>query len=143
MFDDLGEDNAGMPQVKADELLEELSGNTSDEISRRRQHFRLSVKASVVLQPGSTSDLLSFKVRGVTGDLSEGGCSALFPVPPKVGDVYRLLFDKTQLDLPMTFVRCVRCRLVREDAFEAGFKFFKTIALPANVASAEASRLIS
>ena len=74
--------------------------------------------------------MLKFKVKGVTGDISEGGCSVLLPIPVPVGDVFRLHFDRSQLDLPMTFARCLRCRLVREDAFEAGFVFFKAIALP-------------
>jgi len=123
-------------------VLQELGRNTPDEIRRQRAHFRLAIKVSVILQPGDTSKLLGMKVKGVTGDISQGGCSALFPLPAYVGDIYRLAFDRSALDLPLTFARSVRCRLVREDAFEAGFSFFTPICLPENVAVKE-SALIS
>ena len=54
---------------------------------------------------------------------------AIFVSPVTVGDVYRLQFDKASIDLPLVFARCLRCRLVREDAFEAGFTFFTPISL--------------
>ena len=50
------------------------------------------------------------------------------------GDVYRLEFDRSEFDLPVTFVLCRRCLLLRDDAYEAGFSFFAPISLPANVA---------
>ena len=93
----------------------------------------------MILQSGNASELLSFKVKGVTGDISQGGCSVLFPIAARVGDIYRLEFDQETLALPLTFARCVRCRLIREDAYEAGFAFFKAITLPENVAVSEAS----
>ena len=107
-----------------------MKANTSEEIRRQRRHFRISVKAGVVLQSGNASELLDYKVKGVSGDVSEGGCSVLFPIPIQVGDVYRLQFDRQVVDLPLTFARCLRCRLVREDAYEAGFLFFTPITLP-------------
>lgn len=137
MFDEL---DAGPPasEEAAFSLLQELQQNTPDEIRRQRTHFRIAIKAKVVLEPGSSSELLSFRVQGVTGDISEGGCQALFPLPVRVGDVYRLSFDRTVFDHPLTFARCVRCRLLREDAFEAGFHFFAPIRLPENLHAAHA-----
>lgn len=126
--------------VNADEafdLLQELERNKSDEIRRQRQHFRLMLKARVTLLPGSASELMTFRVQGVTGDLSEGGCCALFPTPARVGDVYRLEFDRSVLDLPTTFARCVRCRLLREESYEAGFMFFSPICLPEQAHTAD------
>lgn len=111
-------------------LLQDLKKNTPEEIRRQRAHFRLTIKAGVTLQAGNASELLSLKVKGVTGDISAGGTSILVPIAPRVGDIYRLAFDRDALDLPLTFARCVRCRLVREDAFEAGFSFFSPIVLP-------------
>ena len=58
-----------------------------------------------------------------------------------VGDVYRLEFDREQLDLPLTFVRCVRCSLLEEERFEVGFRFFTLIALPRNVKVAHSKAL--
>ena len=80
-----------------------------------------------------SGQFLSFKVQGIIGNISEGGCQAMFPVPIQVGDIYRMHFDKKDLDLPLTFVRCQRCRLISDDAFEAGFVFFSPIPLPANL----------
>ena len=135
MFDQTDDSAGKLSSDEAFNLLRELEGSTTEEIRRQRAHFRLAIKAGVILQSGNASELLTFKVKGVTGDVSEGGCSGLFPIPPRVGDIYRLHFDRQALDLPLTFARCVRCRLVREDAFEAGFAFFKTICLPDNVAA--------
>jgi len=137
MFDDIRNPSAAITGDEAFDVLRELERNRPEEIRRQRSHFRLSIKSSIILQPGNQTDMLSFKVKGVTGDISAGGCSALFPVPARVGDIYRLVFDRKTLDLPLTFARCVRCRLVREDAFEAGFAFFSPISLPDNVAAAE------
>ena len=117
-------------------LLQELQANASDELRRQRTSFRVSIKANVTLRPANARDKLTFKLKGITGDISEGGTSAMFPLPVQVGDVYRLEFDRNEVDLPMTFARCVRCRLVREDSFEAGFAFFTHIALPDNLATA-------
>lgn len=127
---------------QAFDLLQELGRNTSAEIQRQRAHFRRVIKAGVVLQCGNASDLLKFKIKGVTGDVSEGGCSVLFPLPPRVGDIYRLEFDRQAMDLPLTFARCVRCRLVREDAFEAGFAFFKPIVLPTRAEKSAAALMV-
>ncbi len=124
------------------DLLQELERNTPDEIRRQRAHFRIAVKAHVTLQPANASQMLKFKMQGTTGDLSEGGCRILFPLPVNVGDLYRLEFDRQQLDLPLTFARCVRCHLLREDAYEAGFTFFSPITMPANLHAADEQSLM-
>jgi len=133
MFEELDSTSRPLNDDQAFGLLQELERNTTEEIRRQRSHFRLSIKANVVLQAGNASDLLAYKLKGVTGDVSEGGCSGLFPMPIAVGDIHRLQFDRADLDLPLTFARCVRCRLIREDAYEAGFAFFTPISLPEEV----------
>ncbi len=120
----------------AHELLSDLERNTSDEIRRQRAHFRIQIKAPLTLRPGNASDLFKYRLAGVTGDLSQGGCLALFSLPVQVGDIYRLEFDRSVLDLPLTFARCVRCMLLREDAYEAGFSFFSAVQLPESLAAA-------
>lgn len=142
LFDDERTGSGTLSKDEAFAVLQELSGNTPEEIRRQRAHFRMAVKVAVVLQPGNSGKLMTLKVKGVTGDISEGGCSALFPIPARVGDIYRLSFDRSALDLPITFARCVRCRLVREDAFEAGFAFFTPIQLPEPAGAAKASTLV-
>lgn len=135
MFDALDVKSQPISPDQAFDLLRELEQNTSEEIRRQRAHFRLSIKTSVVLQSAHASELMAYKLKGVTGDISEGGCSVLFPLPVAVGDVHRLKFEDSALGLPLIFARCVRCRLVREDAFEAGFAFFSPISLPEEVAA--------
>lgn len=139
LFDDepaFGTNTNGKPPL---DLLSELEQNRSDEVRRQRQHFRLQVRLRVTLQPANASALLTLKMQGTTGDLSEGGCCVLFPMPVQVGDVYRLTFDRTQLDVPLVFARCLRCRLLREDAYEAGFRFFAPLTLPDHVPGAVAT----
>lgn len=124
----------GASDEQAFDLLRELEQNTPDEIRRQRTHFRVTVKAKVILQPGNASDLTKLKLQGVTGDLSESGCRVLFPLPIGVGDIFRLTFDRTVLNLPVTFARCMRCHMLREDAYEAGFRFFTLVSLPETLA---------
>lgn len=143
MLDDSKDSLGALQQDDAFAVLQELEANTSEEIRRQRAHFRLSIKAAVILQSGNTSQLMSLKVKGVTGDVSQGGCSVLLPIPIQVGDIYRVQFDRKMLELPLTFARCVRCRLVREDAFEVGLAFFTPIELPEQVASEKGSALLS
>lgn len=141
MFDDFDQSGSdSFSQDEAFQILQDLEQNTSEELRKQRGHFRVEVKAAVTVRPGNSSDRLGMKVQGVTGDISQSGLGALLPIPLHVGDVYRLEFDKSTLAIPLTFARCVRCRLVREDAFEAGFVFFSPIGLPANL-EAKASGL--
>jgi len=104
--------------------LAELERNTANEIRRQRSHERHEIKAKIVVRLGNTSDLDKLAVQGITGDISEQGCRILLPRPLHVGDIYRLAFDKAIFNLPLVFVRCVRCRLIREDAYEVGCNFF-------------------
>ncbi|MEK6675585.1 MAG: PilZ domain-containing protein [Planctomycetota bacterium] len=134
MFDNFDSPDTPLNEDLAFQLLQEVEKSTSDEVRRQRAHFRLAVRAGVTLQSGNSSELLSYKIKGMTGDISEGGCCGLFPLPVRVGDIHRLQIDREVLDLPLIFARCVRCRLVREDAFEAGFTFFSPITLPDNLA---------
>ncbi|MBN2296745.1 MAG: PilZ domain-containing protein [Pirellulales bacterium] len=109
--------------------LADLEGNKSETIKSARASVRIRVKSKVIAQPGNSSNRLKLKIQGVTGDISAGGCQILFPLPLRVGDIYWLTFDKTELKIDAVFARCLRCRLVREDAYEAGFKFFEQVDL--------------
>ncbi len=109
------------------ESLADLERNRSDMVKRARSSTRVRIKSRVIAQPGNSGDRLKSKIQGVTGDISTSGCQILFPIPLRVGDIYWLTFDSTELDLDSVFARCLRCRLIREDAYEAGFKFFEPI----------------
>lgn len=122
-------DKHDAPPEHGDEQMLELERNTEDVIRRHRARERLAVKVKIIVQPGNAGDVRKLKVQGVTGDIAPGGFQALLPVPMRVGDLYRITFDQDLVNLPMTFARCVRCRLVREDAYESGFSLFTPIQL--------------
>jgi c-di-GMP-binding flagellar brake protein YcgR len=111
------------------EAMAEIQRNTSSQVKIMRSYDRIAVRAKVTAQPANSTQRNSFRTQGIVGDISRGGCMILFPDPLSVGDVYRLAFDRETLDLEPLFARCLRCRLVREDAFEAGFSFFRPVDL--------------
>jgi hypothetical protein len=135
-------DMNGLTEALEADLVQELAQQTTSQMARVRKHERIEVKAAVVAHSGNSSQLADFEVHGTTIDVSRGGCMALFEAPLQVGDVYRLDFDKAVLDVPILFVRALRCRLVREDAFEVGFKFFSQIELPGAPAQGKGSDLL-
>lgn len=111
------------------ELLKDLERQSIDEIRKLRAHERIDTKIRLVIQPGDSSRLGELRAQAHTSDVSAGGCCAISASPVGVGDIFRLTFDRSQLDIPMVFARCVRCRLLREDAFETAFAFFSPISL--------------
>ncbi len=124
------------------DILKEIEDQTSDNIRRQRSSERLVIKAKIILQPGNTSECLNMKMLGISGDISSGGCRAMFPAPLKIGDIYRLYFDRDVVDIPMVFARCMRCKLISEDSFETGFSFFTRVILPETIESEENISLI-
>lgn len=121
--------------------LADLEGNKSETLKRARSSDRVRVKSKVFAQPGNSGDRLKCKIQGVTGDISARGCQILFPIPLRVGDIYWLTFDRKELELDSVFARCLRCRLIREDAYEAGFKFFEPIDVADTVPNANTEAL--
>jgi c-di-GMP-binding flagellar brake protein YcgR len=129
MLEEIDQSGRPVDEPQGFELLQELERNTPEEIRRQRAHFRIVLRSKVLLSPGNASEAMKFKWQGVTGDISQGGCKALFPMPIGVGDVYRLDFRQGPMGLSILFARCIRCREVREDAYEAGFRFFTPVSL--------------
>lgn len=113
----------------APEVLANLGQQEIQEVLRSRSHERLETALKVCVRPANTSASASLELHGVTADLSRGGCRLILPLPTGVGDVYRIEFESNGLHL--VFARCLRCRMMQEDAFEAGFSFFAPIDLPA------------
>jgi hypothetical protein len=112
-------------------IIAEIEKSTSSQVKKMRSHERIAVRAEVHAQPANTSDRRRFETQGVLGDISQSGCLALFSDPLRVGDIYQLSFDRSTLDVEPLFARCLRCRMVREDSFEAGFRFFQVVDLAA------------
>ena len=133
VFDSSKQEN-GKP-LESVNLLEEIERSTPDAIARERAHTRVSLRSAVIVQPGNHSQRRTLKVQAVTGDVSAGGCLVLSPIPLLVGDTYLLSFTRHEIDLAPILARCLRCRLVREDAFEVGFGFFQPIDLQSAISS--------
>ncbi|KKL91244.1 hypothetical protein LCGC14_1896630 [marine sediment metagenome] len=142
MPDDLHSQTGIRDEEEAHALLRELEAQTSEQARAKRSHQRLAIKAKVVLQPGNSGELLKLKLQGVTGDISDTGCGAMFPIPLGVGDVYRLTFDRACVDLPLIFARCMHCQLVEEDAYSVGIMFFKTVHVAEAIVGEKADLLI-
>ena len=106
------------------ELLDDLGRQSLEEIQKLRADARIDLKIAVTLRPANSSSRREWESEGYTKDISRGGCGAILNDPPRVGDVYRLSFEDTELGLPMVFARCLRVRLVREDVFDCGFRFY-------------------
>jgi hypothetical protein len=116
------------------DLLADLERSTPDAVKRARAHTRLDIRCKVIAQHADSSRRLDLKLQGVTGDVSRGGCQILFPVPLGVGDIYLITFDRGALDVNPVIARCMRCRMIREDAYETGLSFFNQIDLPEEAA---------
>lgn len=133
MFEAFENQSASRDITDALALVEDLERNTAEEVRRQRSHTRFQIRTAVTVQPGNSSDRNRHLATGMTADISEGGGKVLLPEPCGVGDIYLLTFNREEIDLPVTFARCVRCSLIREGAFEVGFRFFAPIELPVSL----------
>lgn len=106
------------------DLIMDLEQSGSPEERARRAHARAVVRSRVSLASCNYSQRTGPPTPGVTGDVSAGGCLVLVEVPLAVGDIYQVTWDREHVDSPPVLARCVRCRYIRDDAFEAGFAFF-------------------
>lgn len=111
------------------DFVRELERQSIDQIKKLRSHERYEAKIALTLHPGNASQAGAFSLEGYTKDISKGGCAAVFEGPVPVGDIFRVELDKNMVEVPVVFARCLRCRLVRDDAFEANFSFFSEIVL--------------
>lgn len=112
------------------QLIRELERQSAAEIKKLRAYERKETKVRVDLWPGNSSSQAELHLSGKTNDISEGGCSAVFDAAVLPGDIFRLAFDPKALSLPLVFARVMRCRMLSEDAFEVGFRFFTPVKLP-------------
>lgn len=126
--DDLTLDANASAPLEA-KLLEELERQSQQEIQKLRAHERRARNVRVDLWPGNSSQQGELHLVGRTNDISEGGCSAIFPSAVLPGDIFRLGFDAEVVDMPSVFARALRCRMLNEGSFEVGFRFFNTIVL--------------
>ena len=121
------------------EALGELERNTDEAIIAQRSSERLEIKSRVWVRPGNVSERHRFTVEGMTGDISNGGCQVLLPRPIYPGDIFWLEFDASDVHIGPLLARCLRCRLIREDALEVGFRFFQDVDLRNAIVTSQAA----
>jgi len=72
---------------------------------------------------------LSDSLEAVTADISNGGCMVLASRAILPGDLYQItIFDQLDHVGPL-LARCMRCRMVQDDAFEVGVRLLQDIPL--------------
>jgi len=118
------------------EVLQSFDQQQIQEALKSRAHERFETALRVCVRPANTSERSRLELHGTAADLARGGCRLILPLPTMVGDVFRIEFESSAARIPVVFARCLRCRLVSEDAFEAGFSFLTPIDLPAEAGGA-------
>lgn len=97
---------------------------------QQRKYARTRINAKLSLRPANSSERRQEMISGICRDISIAGFAATLESPPQVGSVYWSSFDTTEFDVNPIFVRCMRCRFLNEDTFEAAFAFFTEQPLP-------------
>ena len=113
------------------DVMADMDNNRTTDVRTKRSHTRMSVKAKAQVFAANSSEREKAPVVGVCNDISAHGCRIMTMQPLRVGDMYWIKFDRQAVNLDPTFVRCVRSRFLREDAFESGFAFFTPVHLSA------------
>ena len=125
MFDEFNDDGL-VPLSNALDALSDLERNTSHAIVAQRSSKRIDIQTKVFIQAGNSSQRGKI-IETLSADISNGGCMLLSPCPLMVGDIFWLQFPEEHIQLESLMARCVRCRLVSEDAFEVGIRFFTDV----------------
>jgi len=113
------------------ELLHALESQTPEPLRKLRESERVTIQAFTRLEGSDPTNPMVHEHAAV-GDVSRMGCRILLPEPLQVGAVYKLTMDietieADTLDATTIFARCVRCRLINEDAYEMGMRFFTPV----------------
>jgi hypothetical protein len=108
-------------------VFEELELNQPKSVMEVRCVDEVEVQAKVWVEAGNFSDRDGSKLVGVSSRIGQLSLTTLFPQPLKVGDVYRITFDRDSLDLDPAFAVCKRCRYVNDDTFESMLAFFAPV----------------
>ena len=113
------------------EFLNQLEQQIRDDLREIRAFERMNMNAGVAISAADSSRAGEPVIAGQTVNLSRGGCMVQVSYAPQVGDHYRIQIVGVDVDPVLTFARCVRVVLTKEDEFEAGFQFFAPLELPA------------
>ncbi len=129
MFDVNTQTNDVFALTDALAALGDLEANNSQAILKQRSSERMVIRTRVRLQPGNSSQRHTDAIDGLTGDISNGGTLVLLPRPVLAGDTFWVTFSNEHVSIGSLLARCTRCRMVREDTFEIGLRFFHDIDL--------------
>ena len=113
-------------EENAFELLQALELQTPEPLRKLRESERVRLQTFARVEGSDPTNLMVYEHAAV-GDVSRMGCRMMLPRPLQVGAVYKLTLDAEPLDVGTFFARCVRCRLIKEDAFEMGMRFFAPV----------------
>ena len=131
VFDDYSDELIGLSGAL--ESLKDLELNTSSAILAQRSSERIEINIPIMLRPGNSSERARYAIKGMTGDISNGGCLLLVSRPVLPGDIYSIEFDQTAIRIGPQLARCMRCKMIKDDAFEAGLRFFYDIELATSI----------
>lgn len=128
------QDNAVSPQSGAAtpegllSAIEDLAKNAKENVkSSRRDNERMTLNSPAELIPGNVSGRDGRVYSGSCRDISNRGCRLILTQPLIVGDIYLMSVENQELGLDPSFGRCVRCHMIREDAFEVGLNFLSPV----------------
>lgn len=119
------------PAVDLLSAIEELAENNKTRVNSRRGNNRVELNCAVRVEPANASDRGKFLLEGSCRDVSPTGGRLILNQAMLVGDVYLIHIEGDQFRLDPTFVRCIRCHLIREGDFECGISFLSSIDLQA------------
>lgn len=93
-----------------------------------RKHRRIELNCGIKVFPGKLAP--ETQIRGICRDISRSGLGAIVDRAPPVGESMWLILDNSEFSDGPIHAQCVRCRLLPESKFEAGFLFLSHIDLP-------------
>ncbi len=129
--------------TKTLEAVKSLQSASDESVAAQRRHRRFEIRTKVIVHPSDTIDRGDRQWLGECHDISNGGCCLLTQSPLQLGSVYWIQFQPTDVKLDPVFARCVRGRLMRENAFEFGMCFLTPIELPQPQSAVETGARLS
>ena len=127
MFNELEEDHFKLSDSL--EAFNELEKCTDRAILSQRANERIEVRAKVLIRPANPSQQHQNCIESVTADISSSGCMLLAPRAILPGDLFHLTFFDSLRRINPQFARCLRCRMIQEDAYEIGIRFLQNVPL--------------
>ena len=93
-----------------------------------RKHRRLELTAPLRVYPGKIAN--GTEIVGICQDISRSGLGAILNKAAPVGESMWLIINDDKFSDGPVHAQCVRCRMLPQSLFEAGFLFFSHLDLP-------------